>query len=376
VTPRVLFAGRTRYRLPLSPGVSRKFAALERELELRVVGSEAPRSRGSDPRFSLAPPFPLRRLEGAAFWASFPVRIARELRRFGPDAVLAQSAYEAAAALAARRLARSDAAVVVDVHGDWRTATRLYGSRARRALAPLGDLVSRSALRRADAVRTVSPYTTALAREAGVEPTDVFPAFLDAEPFLAEPPAPVPEEPQALFVGVLERYKGIDRLAEAWRLAAPRVPRARLTIVGSGSREGVVRKLVSDVPAQTSWFPSLDADEIVRALDASTLLTLPSRSEGFGRVVVEAFCRGRPVVAARVGGIPDLVRDGENGLLVDPADVRELAGALVRVLDDRVLAARLGAAARAAVAEWVTTPEEYAARLRALVERTAPTLRA
>jgi glycosyltransferase involved in cell wall biosynthesis len=176
-------------------------------------------------------------------------------------------------------------------------------------------------------------------------------------------------------VGVLERYKGVDVLADAWRLAAPRAPAAHLTVVGSGSRERVARNLVSDLPAQTTWIPALDADGVARALDGSTLLTLPSRSEGFGRVVVEAFCRGRPVVAARVGGIPDLVRDGENGLLVDPGDAPGLADALVRVLDDRALAARLGDAARAAVAEWVTTPEEYAARLRALVERTAPRLR-
>ena len=78
------------------------------------------------------------------------------------------------------------------------------------------------------------------------------------------------------------------------------------------------------------------------------MLVLPSRSEGLGRVVVEAFCRGRGVVGTRVGGIPDLVEDGETGLLVPPEDAAALADALVRVLSDRALAERLGAAARAA----------------------------
>jgi glycosyltransferase involved in cell wall biosynthesis len=95
---------------------------------------------------------------------------------------------------------------------------------------------------------------------------------------------------------------------------------------------------------------------------------LPSRSEGLGRVVVEAFCRGRGVLASRVGGIPDLVADGESGLLVPPGDAGALAEALVCALSDRALAERLGAAGRIAVEPWLATPEEYACRIRDLVE--------
>ena len=95
---------------------------------------------------------------------------------------------------------------------------------------------------------------------------------------------------------------------------------------------------------------------------------LPSRSEGLGRVVVEAFCRGRGVVGSRVGGIPDIVEDGVSGILVEPGDPQALADALVRVLSDRPLAERLGAAAHAAVQPWLATPEEYARRIRELVD--------
>jgi glycosyltransferase involved in cell wall biosynthesis len=88
-----------------------------------------------------------------------------------------------------------------------------------------------------------------------------------------------------------------------------------------------------------------------------------------GRVVVEAFCRGRAIVGSRVGGIPDLVRDGENGLLVEPGDPQALAEALTRVLGDRELAERLGREAHASASAWIATPQEFARRLRALVER-------
>jgi glycosyltransferase involved in cell wall biosynthesis len=353
--------GRTRYRLPLSPSLRRKFDALAAEVDLRVLAS----GEGGDETFELVSERPA---DGARFWASLTPRIARELVRFRPDAVAAQSAYEAAAALAARAAVGKSTPVLVDVHGDWRTSTRLYGSPLRHALSPVADRVALEALRRADGIRTVSPYTTGLVREVGLEPADVFPAFMDLEPFLG-PVQPLPEQPQALFVGVLELYKNVDGLAEAWRLAAPAVPGVRLRIVGSGTRTDVVERLVADLPEQTTWTNRLEAAEVAVALDASTALVLPSRSEGMGRVVVEALCRGRPVLATRVGGIPDLVRDDENGRLVEPGDTRALADALVRILTDRELAERLAARARESVEPWLATPEEYAAKLREAVLR-------
>jgi glycosyltransferase involved in cell wall biosynthesis len=90
-----------------------------------------------------------------------------------------------------------------------------------------------------------------------------------------------------------------------------------------------------------------------------------------GRVVIEAFCRGRGVIGSRVGGIVDLVDDGVNGLLVEPGDTEALADALVRVLGDRALAERLGTAAHASADLWTITPDEFARRLRALVEQVA-----
>jgi glycosyltransferase involved in cell wall biosynthesis len=354
--------GRTRYRLPLSPPLRRKFDALSEQVDVRVLASG---SKGEDPRFVLVPP--AKRLDGAVFWASLPVRIAREVRRFRPDAILAQSPYEAAAAVSALRLAHASARVLVDVHGDWRTSTRLYGSPLRRVLGPVADRVALRGLRRADTVRTISAYTTGLVRDAGIEPGDVFPAFMDLEPFLG-PPRPLPERPQALFVGVLELYKNVDGLADAWRSAAPRVPGATLHLVGSGARTGVVERLVAELPEQTRWTQELSTEEVAAALDDSSLLVLPSRSEGLGRVIVEALCRGRPVLAAAVGGIRDIVRDGENGVLVPPGDTQALADALVRLLSDRQEAERLAAAARPTVEPWLATPEEYAQRVRSLVD--------
>jgi glycosyltransferase involved in cell wall biosynthesis len=360
----VLLVGRTRYRLPLSPSLAQKFDALAAELDVRVLGSAAAGSRTTDATFTLVPLIRPRRLDGIAFWLGLPIRVARLLRDLRPDAVICQTAYEAACVLVARRIARLPARIVVEVHGDWRTSTRLYGSPARRLVARAADHVAAAALQRADAVRTVSPFTSGLVRDLGIQPAGEFPAFMDLAPFTGTP-NPLPEQPIALFVGVLEAYKNIDGLAEAWRLAAPRVPGAQLHIVGKGSRADVAEALAREPGVR--WDVELIPQDVAAAIDDAWVLVLPSRSEGMGRVLVEAFCRGRGVIGTRAGSIPNLVEDGVSGVLVDPDDPAALADAIVGVLSDRGLAERLGAGSHAAAGPWLQTPEEYARRIKELV---------
>ena len=373
--PRVLMVGRTRYRLPLNDSLGRKFGALTERLDLRVLGS-APRGAPSgDSTFALQRGTPLPALDGPVFYGSLPVRIARELRRAPADAILAQSPYEALAAFAGRTLARSNAAVVVEIHGDWRTWSRLYGSRARAVVAPLADRAALVAIRSSDAVRTLSPFTTGLVREAGVEPSGVFTTYTELTAFSEPPVAPLPERPSALFIGVLERYKNVHAIADAWRLAAPQVPDASLRMVGDGRHREVAGTLVHDFPGRVHWDLRLETPDVVTAFDGSWLLLLASRSEGTPRVVLEALCRGRAVVGARAGGIPDVVHDDETGLLVDPDRPEDIADALVRILSDHALAGRLGDGARARAGEWTYSPEEYADRVVELVGRAVETRR-
>ena len=134
-------------------------------------------------------------------------------------------------------------------------------------------------------------------------------------------------------------------------------------IIGSGSQQRVVEQLVRRLARAVSSTTSGSTRGRRRdALDDATVLVLPSWPEGLGRVIIESFARGRAVVATDAGGIPDLVTHEVEGLLVPPADPTTLASALARVLGDRELAARMGAAARARYADWHSTPEELAPR--------------
>jgi glycosyltransferase involved in cell wall biosynthesis len=191
---------------------------------------------------------------------------------------------------------------------------------------------------------------------------------MDLGPFLEPPLSPLPERPRALFIGVLEPYKAIDVLAAAWRRVARDLPEAELHLVGDGTRVDVAQSLVAAFPERVQWTRRLDTAGVAAALDAASFLVLPSRSEGMGRVIVEALCRGRPVLGSDVGGIPDLVAEGENGTLVPPGDVDALAVALTELLRNPQRLEALAGGARASAQAWIATPEEFAARMRALVE--------
>jgi glycosyltransferase involved in cell wall biosynthesis len=147
-------------------------------------------------------------------------------------------------------------------------------------------------------------------------------------------------------VGRLVPIKG-----HAWLLrAVPRVlaefPQACAVLIGDGPLLGELKELVAELgisPHVVFLGTRHDIPECLAALD---LFVLPSLNEGMGRALVEAMAVGCPVVATRVGGIPDVVADGTTGLLVPPRDDRALADAILTLLRDRRLSAAYGQAAR------------------------------
>jgi glycosyltransferase involved in cell wall biosynthesis len=366
--PRVLWIGNTPYDVPLPAGLAKKWDALSRRIDLRVIGRVG-EIRGRDPRFRLIRP-PLPDLAGG-FYLALPRFVASEVKRFRPELIIAQSPYEAFAARTVWPLLKPSPKLVVEVHGDWRTAARLYGSPFRRALAPLADRAALVALRRADGTRALTSFTQALVEDATArKPLACFPTYFDIESFSEDAPRPLPSRPAIAWIAVLERYKNLDRFDAAWRLTVDRLPSARVVMVGRGSMQDVVDRLARDLPDNVRAVPQLSPPELSALLDSSTALVLPSRSEGTPRVIMEAFARGRPVIGSTGGGIPDLVKPGVNGLLVEPHDVEGLAAAMVRILTDRSLAQELafGAAEDGRIyRQW--TPDRYADAVRTLVDR-------
>ena len=144
------------------------------------------------------------------------------------------------------------------------------------------------------------------------------------------------------FVGWLIPIKGPEYLLKAMDYIWPEHPETSLVMVGKGDldvdlRAEALRKNVNGKVKFLGWRE--DIDEIMPIFD---MLVLPSLNEGMGRVLVEAMAAGKPVVASRVGGIPDLVRHGETGYLVPPADEKALADGIQKLLDDPGRAKQMG----------------------------------
>jgi len=164
-------------------------------------------------------------------------------------------------------------------------------------------------------------------------------------------------------VARLDHVKGVDLLVSAWPTVARRVSSARLLLVGAGpQRDELVASLEAAGHLNSVHFLGYRED-VTHVLHAADVLALPSRSEGMPLAALEGLASGLPVVAHAVGGVPELVVDDENGLLVPPRP-EELARALIEVLEDDARRARLARRARPSV-EPLDLPV-YAARLEKL----------
>jgi glycosyltransferase involved in cell wall biosynthesis len=171
-----------------------------------------------------------------------------------------------------------------------------------------------------------------------------------------------------VFVGRLIEGKGVRELIEALRT----LPGVELTVVGDGPQRAELERLATGLAIRFTGH--LEHDQAVAHIASSQCLVLPSHSEAFPNVVLEAMSLGVPTVATRVGGTVELVQDGVTGLLVPPRDPRSLADALHRILDDEPFSARLSQQSLVAVGAyaWPTVVERAVAEFRAVLSELDP----
>jgi glycosyltransferase involved in cell wall biosynthesis len=157
----------------------------------------------------------------------------------------------------------------------------------------------------------------------------------------------VPDGPFVLSLGQLDERKGHHVLVAAWPDVVRARAGARLVLVGDGPCRAELESQARALGVTTSVIFAGFRGDPDAFVAACTMLVQPSLTEGMPNAVLEAMAAGKPVVASRVGGIPEIVLDGETGALVPGGDPRALAGAILALLDDPGRAARLGLAGAA-----------------------------
>jgi L-malate glycosyltransferase len=219
--------------------------------------------------------------------------------------------------------------------------------------SPLHAAVLRHALRRPSLVASTSQCLEVEARRYTSRPIRITPFGVDMARFR---PRRDPDRTADMVIGMvktLEPKYGVTTLVHAFRLVASRHRHARLLIVGSGSQRNSIQALISSygLSSRAEVLPAVPHPEVPRLLRRIDIFAMPSYQESFGVAAVEASACGLPVVASRVGGLPEVVVDGKTGILVPPGDTKALAGALDELIASPELRDRLGRAGRAFVEE-------------------------
>lgn len=152
-------------------------------------------------------------------------------------------------------------------------------------------------------------------------------------------------------IGRLVEQKGHKYLIRAAKRVIEKIPEAKFLIVGRGKLEKDLRNLADRLNLDSGIIFTGFRENVYSIIDKLNLIVMPSLWEGFGLVLLEAMTLGKPIVATDVGGIPEVVRDKEEGILVSPQDPKALAEAIILLLEDQSLASRLGETGKLAVRE-------------------------
>jgi glycosyltransferase involved in cell wall biosynthesis len=244
------------------------------------------------------------------------------------------------------------AKLIVGLHGDWETEIN-YSKPRTSLFMPLINAVAANVFKKSDAVRVISDATEERALEfVGKDKifSVKFPALFDINFFL-EGEVKEFKENSAVFVGSLIGRKGIAFLIRAVPLVKKKFPDFKVYILGKGPIKEELETLAKKLKIENNveFLGHRNAEDVKKYIDKSSVLVLPSLSEGLGRIALEAMARGRPVIGSATEGIKETVRDGENGYLVEPRNYNAIAEGIIRILQNKKKAQEMGKQGRA----WV-----------------------
>jgi glycosyltransferase involved in cell wall biosynthesis len=192
-----------------------------------------------------------------------------------------------------------------------------------------------------DKVQAISKALAKRAEKFGAKNVEVIPNGVDLKEFQKRN---IPKEKYRIVcVSHLKKVKGIEYLIGAMPKVLEKFPEAKLVLIGEGPERENLKTQISNLKIENSveFKGALPHEKIPEELAKSEVFVLPSISEGMGIVIVEAQAVGIPVIGTNVGGIPDIIKNGENGILVEPKNPKELADAIIKIFSEPEFAQKL-----------------------------------
>jgi glycosyltransferase involved in cell wall biosynthesis len=280
------------------------------------------------------------RILGAFF---FWYAVFRAIRKIDPDIVHVQSLVSGMPALFAKKLLRIPYVV-------WGQGSDVY--------LPKGFIkwTSRMVMKNAgSAIALTQDMKRAMQdicdRDVAIVPNGISLAEVPDGPGVRDE---ADQEKRVLYVGRLSPVKGIQYLIRAMKQVHDAIPEARLIIIGDGREREMLKALAGELGIEHSveFSGEVPHGQVLSLMQQADVFVLPSLSEGFPMVIVEALACGLPVVASRVGGLPEIITDGTNGFLVEAKDVMALAEKIRLLLQDEQLRKKISADNRELVRKY------------------------
>jgi len=267
---------------------------------------------------------PIRTIGLIFFW----VDIFRMIKKIDPDIVHAQSLIFAIPALISKKLLKIPYIV-------WGQGSDVY----------LQDcfmkLVSNTIIKNADSAIALTKNMKELMQAIYNRDIVIIPNGIDLGDYRDEPDEPPRETlgKRILFVGRFNPVKGIQYLVRAMKIVCEVLPDAKLILVGDGEERENLEHLTNSlgIRDRVDFVGMIPHEKIPDYLCQADIFVLPSLSEGFPLVILEAMACGLPIVATRVGGVPDIIEDGVNGYLVESGDFQKMANKIIFILENQPL---------------------------------------
>ncbi len=342
----IIFLGKTKYSCPLDETSAKKFSLLSKLGRIFVIGYS---TRGKFERFEnhavfyLAPRLPfafMRRLLMFFFGLKLSLWL---IFTKGAKIIVAEDSYEGFTGAWAKIFASffgKKIKLIIESHGDFERAVFLRKKiLGERVYFWIMKKMAHFALSKADILRGVSKATVDQLIKWSVGKTVVkFPAWTDISVFKAAAQRRSGEK-NIIFAGDIIPLKGVDILIDAFDKISSEFPDVNLFIVGEEKDKDYAGKLKDR--ERVLFLGKISQKELAEKMSECAILVLPSYSEALGRVILEAMAAGLAVIGSRVGGIPDMIKDGETGLLFAAGDKIGLASILKRIMTDDELIQKL-----------------------------------